>query len=103
MKIKVNDKEIELRYGFRSLIIYENIQNKTFSPESMTDILVFFYSVILGSSKDVQLSFDDFIDMIDEDPDLLIQFSNWLTLEMNKDSLLEGKNEEEESKKNQSK
>lgn len=106
MKIKINDKEIELKYSFRSLIIYENIQNKTFAPESTTDVLIFFYSTILGADRDIQLSFDDFLDMIDENPNLVLEFSNWLISEMNKNEVMESKDEvkeEEESKKNLSK
>lgn len=107
MRISINDREIELKYSFRALIIYENIQNKTFAPQSMTDILVFFYCVIIGSDRDVQFSFDDFLDMIDKKPELVTEFSEWLTKELNKDSVLESKEEdsknEEESKKKMSK
>lgn len=94
MRIKINDRDIELKYSFRSLIIFENIQNKTFAPQTMTDVLVFFFCVILGSDRDVQLSFDDFLDMIDEHPELVSEFSEWLTNEMNKDSVMESKDDE---------
>lgn len=93
MKVKISDRDIELKYSFRSLIIYENIQNKTFAPQTMTDVLVFFFCVIVGSDKDVQLSFDEFLDMIDEHPELVSEFSEWLTKEMNKDTVLEAKDE----------
>lgn len=99
MKVKIKDREIELKYSFRSLIIYENIQNKTFAPQTMTDVLVFFYCSIVGSDRDVVLSFDDFLDMIDENPELVTEFSEWLTNELNKDSMLENKTDEETKKK----
>ena len=99
MKIQINDREVELKYSFRALMLYENIQNKTFAPQSLTDVLVFFFCVILGSDRDVQLTFDDFLDMIDEKPLLVAEFSEWLTNELNKDSMLESKEEESEEKK----
>lgn len=95
MKIQINDREIELKYSFRALIIYENIQNKTFAPQTMTDVLVFFFCTIVGSDRDVQLSFDDFLDMIDQNPNLVVEFSEWLTNELNKDGVLESKDEGE--------
>lgn len=98
MKIQINDREVELKYSFRALILYENIQNKTFAPQSLTDVLVFFFCAIVGSERDVQLSFDDFLDMIDEKPELVTEFSEWLTSELNKDSMLESKEEDEEKK-----
>ena len=103
MKIKIDNREIELKYSFRSLIIYENIQNKTFAPQTMTDVLVFFFCTILGSDRDVQLSFDDFLDMIDVNPQLVSDFSEWLTNELNKDSLLESKDAEKEEGKDEEK
>lgn len=100
MKIKIGEgkdsRDIELKYSFRSLIMYENIQNKTFAPQTMTDVLVFFFCTILGSDRDVQLSFDDFLDMIDVNPQLVSDFSEWLTNEFNKDGLLESKDDEKE-------
>lgn len=99
MTIKIHDRDVELKYSFRALMIYENIQNKTFAPQSMTDVLVFFFSVIIASDKDAHLSFDEFLDMIDEKPSLVADFSEWLTNEFNQNSMLESKDEDESKKK----
>ena len=103
MKIKIDNREIELKYSFRSLMSYENIQNKTFAPQLMTDILVFFYCTIHGSDRDVKLSWDDYVDMIDANPQLVTDFCEWLTNELNKDSLLESKDVEKEEEKDEEK
>ena len=79
MKVIINENEIELKYSFRSFMIYENITGKSFNPTNLTDILVFFYSTILGSSRNVELKFDEFMDLIDMHPDLVTEFSEWLT------------------------
>ena len=42
MTITINDKDIELKYTLRSMMMYENITGKTFAPEGVADILPFF-------------------------------------------------------------
>lgn len=79
MKITIKGKEIELVNTMRTMIMYENITEKTFAPESVTDIIIYMYCVVLASSKDYSLTLDDFIEYIDENPDIFEQFSIWLT------------------------
>ena len=78
MKLKIKDKEVELKYSIRSLIMFENMAEKSFTPETLTDMITFMYCVVLSSSKDYSLTFDDFIDAIDENPDAIKDFSQWL-------------------------
>lgn len=99
MILKIKDKDVTLKYSFRSLLIYENIQNKSFTPSTTTDVLVFMYCVIMGSAKDLDFTFDEFLDMIDEDQTLVIKFSEWLTKEINKQNTLSAEEKEEESDK----
>ena len=79
MKIKIQDKEIELKYSFRSMLIYEKITDRSFSASGLYDIVMFFYATILGSAKGLILGFDDFLDIIDADPMLVTEFSEWIT------------------------
>lgn len=79
MTIKIKDKEVELKYTLRSMLMYENITNKSFNPEGLTDVITFFYCVIIASSQDYSLKFDDFIDELDEHPELVSQFGEWLS------------------------
>ncbi len=99
MILNIKDKEVTLRYSFRSLLLYENIQNKSFTPSTTTDVLVFFYCVIMGSEKNLDFTFDEFLDMIDEDQTLVIKFSDWLTKEINKQNMLSASEEESGDKK----
>lgn len=99
MKIKIEDREVELRYSFRALMLYENIQKKSFAPETTTDVLVFMFCCILGSAKDIHLDFNTFLDMLDENPNLVIEFSNWLTDEINKTNTLSPEDDDDEKKK----
>lgn len=99
MILKIKDKDVTLKYSFRSLMLYENIQNKSFTPSTTTDVLVFMYCVIMGSEKDLDFTFDEFLDLVDEDQTLVIKFSEWLTKEINKQNTLSAEEKEEESDK----
>lgn len=78
MKVKINDKDIELKNTVRSLLIYENITKKTFSGDSVQDILTYLYCVVLASSKDYSIKFNDFLDAIDDNPNILNDFTEWI-------------------------
>lgn len=79
MTITIKEKEYQLKYSFRALMIYENITHKSFNPQTISDIVVFFYAIILASNKKCELLFDDFLDWIDENPNIITEFSEWLT------------------------
>ena len=100
MIVRINDKDITLRYSFRSLILYENIQKKSFNPETTTDVLVFMFCVILSSEKELDFNFNQFLDMVDENPNLVTEFAIWLTKEMDKQNTLSPEDESKKVKKN---
>lgn len=79
MKITIGDKEISLKNSFRSMIMYENIMDSTFNPKGVTEVLVFFYCVILSSAKGIELTYDEFLDWLDDNPSEINNFSSWLT------------------------
>lgn len=79
MTININDKEITLKHTFRSYIIYETITGKSFEPKTVTDILTYFYSVVMASEPTAEITFDNFIDWIDQHEDQLSAFVSWLT------------------------
>lgn len=81
MTITIKDQEITLKYGFRALVIYEEIMGETLTvPESLKEILVLFYSIVLSSSKGALQDFtwDDFMDWLDDNPTMTIDFTQWL-------------------------
>lgn len=88
MTITILDKEVTLKYTFRSLLIYESIQHKSFNPESLTDLMVYIYSTILASDKSLDLDFDYFLEWMDENPSTLTEFSEWLQKQVNKQAQL---------------
>lgn len=101
MNITIKDEVIEMRYSFRALMIYENIMQKSFQGNGVTEILTFMYCIILGSKKDLQFTYDEFLDMVDENPALIKEFSEWLTetVQHNNELLMKKEISEEEKKK----
>ena len=49
MKVTIKEKEITLKQSFRALIAYEQITNETFNPSTITDMILYFYCVIISS------------------------------------------------------
>lgn len=78
MTITINEKEIELKQTIRSLLMYENIKNESYVPKSLNDILLYIYCVVVASSKDYTLDYDQFIDWVDEHPDELSQIVQFI-------------------------
>ena len=101
MEIIIKDKKIELRYTVRSMFIYEKLANKVFQPSTLTELYLFFYSVILANDPDVDLTFNEFIKICDNDFSLFNQFNEWLNKEFSKQNQFidEKNNNDDDSKK----
>ena len=95
MKVTIKEKEITLKSSFRALIAYEQITNHTFNPSTITDMILYFYCVIISSKEfdNEPMSFDDFMDYLDEHQDLLNTFTTWLTESSKQNQIFEGKEE----------
>lgn len=74
-----------------------------FTSKGLTEVLVYLYSTILASYKDLDLTFEQFIEWLDDNPDVLSEFNKWLMNIFSRNSFIsEPKNSDEEktSKKN---
>lgn len=99
MKLNIHDKEVELKLSLRVYMLYENIKGKSFELETMTDTIIFMYCVALVSSKDYDFKYDELLDMLDENPNLLTQFNYWLIEQFKKDAMLSPEPDEVSKKK----
>lgn len=79
MKIKFNNREIELEFMFQSDMIYENIQKSSFKAQTETEWIVYFYSTYLALTNDTELDFDTCVKRLNEAPGVLFQFIKWYT------------------------
>ena len=101
MKVTIKgQQEVELRYSMRALFQYEKISGKSFNPKTLQDFCTFFYCVVCSSNKDLDLTFDGFVDYLDEDPSKMSDFAEWLGKVMAKNNFLSNaaQSQEKESK-----
>ena len=85
MKITFREQELELHYGMRIYIIYENIMGKALGFEelqSYTALVSLFYAAVVATLQynklDSNVTYDEFINWLDEDSAVRIQeFTNW--------------------------
>lgn len=106
MKVTIKEQEITLKYSMRALFQYENITGQSFNPKTLENFCTFFYCVVCSSNKDLNLTFDEFIDeVIDPQPEMLNQFAEWLSSVMMKNSFLSNsaQSQEKETKGNKKK
>ena len=99
MIVRVKDKEITLKYSFRVFFIFENIVNRSFSPNSTSDVLIFFYSCIMASEKNLDFTFDEFLDMVDEKPELIGEFADFIAEAVKRNKVLQPQSEDEKKTK----
>ena len=96
MKVTIKEQEITLKYSLRSLFLYERKTGESFSPRNIEQFCLYFYCVVCSSNKDLDLTFDDFIDeVIDPRPELMGEFAEWLGNTMTKNNFLAGAQEKE--------
>lgn len=86
-EIEINGKNYKLKYTIRSLFIWEQITGKSFKIENMLDNYLFFYSMILANNPDNILSWDDYINAMDEDPMLFKRMTDIIEEQQKKDNL----------------
>lgn len=78
MTFKIKDKEYELKYSIRAMMMYENITGESFNPSNLTNVLTFFYCMVVSSSKDYSYTFEEFLDYIDENPTFINDITEWI-------------------------
>lgn len=79
MKITIKEQTYKVKYSIRSLFIFEQLTGKTFTLESLLDQYIFFYSMILANNPESTLTFDDFIDVCDEDFTLVTNLQKYVS------------------------
>ena len=81
--MEILGKNYELKYGLRAQFIFEGITNKSFEIKTTMDQYILFYCCILAVPGQ-DLEFDEFIDWCDDNPDALLEFSEYIEHELTK-------------------
>ena len=104
MKVNIKDQEVELRFTFDAYICYENTWGESIGNSAdFAKTISFEYFVVLCSKKGWQssnwLTYEEFLDWINEDPYKYVEISEFISKYMNMENVL-SKKEQEEVKKN---
>lgn len=100
MDITIKEKTYNVKYGFRALLIYENITNESFKPAGLNSMLILFYSCVMAGNKDATIDFETFVDALDEQPEKVSEFGDYILAMMTKnDKLTEQVTEKKTAKK----
>ena len=78
MEITINNQTIKLKYTFRGFMAYEQITNEAFNPTGLKNLITLFYAFVMVSDNQLTITFDEFIDWLDENPNKLNDFSNFI-------------------------
>lgn len=99
MKITINERDIELKFNFKSEMYFESIQKESFTGKNTTEWILLFFCYVIAMTEDGFISYDDFIDWVSTEPVTLYDFIAWYTEEMtNISNLRIGMKDEEEKK-----
>jgi len=87
MKLTINNKDYNIKYTIRGLFIFEQITGKPFELRTVLDNYIFLYSLLLANNPDNPIQWDEFIDALDSDKNLLEQLMEVVREYQNKDNL----------------
>lgn len=74
-----NFEELNLRQTLRAHILYEQIMGHAFTDkDGLNGIVVLFYSYIVGSNRDSNIDYNDYLDWLDEHNEMMKAFSQWM-------------------------
>lgn len=79
MEITIKNQTVKLKNSMRAIMVYEQITNKAFSPLTMTELMIYFYSTIIASNLEMELTFDEFVQWLDDNNEEFANFTSWLT------------------------
>lgn len=88
--ITINGEDYKVKYTIRALFLMEQITGKPFSIKTLLDNYLFFYCMILANNKDKEkiLGWDEFVDALDNDANLMKQLTDIQIEEQKKNELL---------------
>lgn len=75
-------EELNLKQTFRAHIIYEQIMGHGFiTTDGLNGVIVLFYSYIMGSNRGATVDYNQYMDWIDDNPEMLTKFTEWIQMQ----------------------
>jgi hypothetical protein len=75
--ININGKAYQIGFSFKAIREFETIAKKSITECTGTwDNILFFYATLTALNEGFEITFEQFIEYLDADPNLLIQFQH---------------------------
>lgn len=71
-------EDFNLHESFRAHMIYEEIVKEQFKPNSIKNVLLYFYANVMACNRELDADFDQFLDWLDTKPTMVEEFTNWI-------------------------
>lgn len=99
--IKIKGEEYTPKYTLRALFIYEQISGHNgFETSNTEDNFKLIYAMLKGSKRDSMLTYDEFIDECDANPEMVAELTECITTQVKaNDAMMEKAPEGTEAKK----
>lgn len=97
MIFKIKNEDIDIQISFRCDVLFENMMDKSFEGKNVTEWLAYFYAsylVALGKNPENILEFDEFINELDQDRTMLLEFTQFYNDQMKRATKLRPRVEE---------
>lgn len=98
--VTINKEEYKVKSTIRAAFIFNEATGKL-NPETLQESYMYMWCILVANNRDKTLEWDDFIDAVDEDPNIMAELSNILDKEKKIEDLISPKDEapEKEGKK----
>lgn len=88
MEIQINGSFYQLKNTIRGQFCYEKITGESFKPGKLVNEYVLFYSILIACNAAFTISFEEFVDVCDNDKTLFPAFQKWFVEELKRMALL---------------
>lgn len=95
MIVKINDKTVELKFSFKAEMLFEQINEKTFTATSTTEWVQYLFCIIIAQAGDGSIKYEDYLEWLDKNPGELFDFMEWYTKTMTEINNMRSKKVEE--------
>ena len=79
-EISINKELYTIKQSFKSLLLFEEMTSKNIAniSENLTDTLKLFYCMLSASNENFKISFEKFIELLDENENTLQSFNSFI-------------------------
>ncbi len=98
-EITINGETLKIKQTLRALFIFEQIRKRPFEIKETMDNNVYSYSNILANNPDTTLTWDAFIDALDNDPSIMVKFTAILAQNEERDAIFDSEETDPQGKK----